>query len=99
MKRVMVENFATRVENSSPFRRILSYAGLLVTCLGSLYSQLTLAQSSSVLQANTVLVGGETRPASSSLQPATAITVEAWVSTPTAVTNYPAFVSYGLDAP
>ena len=55
------------------------------------------AQTSSVLQANQALAGGETRPPSTSLQPSAAITVEAWVSTPTAVTNYPAFVSYGLD--
>jgi chitodextrinase len=55
------------------------------------------AQTSSVLQANSIVVGGETRPASSSLQPASAITVEAWVTAATAVTNYPAFVSYGLD--
>ena len=55
------------------------------------------AQSSSVLQANSIVAGGETRPASSSLQPAPAITVEAWVTVSTTATNYPAFISYGVD--
>jgi chitodextrinase len=97
MKRATVEVFASRVENSSHFRRLLTFAGWLVACFGGCVFQTALAQSSSVLQANTVIAGGETRPASSSLQPASAITVEAWVTAPTAVTNYPAFVSYGLD--
>jgi hypothetical protein len=44
----------------------------------------SLAQSTSVLQANSVLAGGETRPASTSLQPASAITIEAWVTGTTA---------------
>lgn len=56
------------------------------------------AQSSSVLQANSIVAGGETRPPASSLQPSTAITVEAWITAPATATNYPAFVSYGLDS-
>jgi hypothetical protein len=56
-------------------------------------SSLVEAQTSSVLQANSIVTGGETRPASTSLQPATAITIEAWVTAPSAMTNYPALVS------
>jgi fibronectin type 3 domain-containing protein len=58
----------------------------------------SVAQSTSVLQANSILAGGETRPASTSLQPASALSIEAWVTATTAVTNYPAFVSYGQDS-
>jgi chitodextrinase len=56
----------------------------------------THAQNSSVLQASQVAAGGETRPASPSLQPG-ALTIETWIATPSAVTNSPAFVAYGPD--
>ena len=74
------------------FRRAIGLTALLLAAFAAH------AQSSSVLQANSIVSGGETRPASSSLQPASAITIEAWVTAPTAATNYPAFVSYGLDS-
>ncbi len=41
--------------------------------------------------------GGQTAPASASLQPSS-ITVEAWVTASQAQTNFPAFVSYGTDS-
>lgn len=50
-----------------------------------------------IFQLAPVPAGGQTQAASASLQPATAITVAAWVQAATATTNYPAFVSYGID--
>ncbi len=110
MKHETLANLATRVETSrapdSPTaadrsthvrHRIRLIACLTLLALSCGVLQPAQAQSSSVLQANQVVAGGETRPPATSLQPSTAITVEAWVSTPTGVTNYPAFVSYGLD--
>ena len=43
--------------------------------------------------------GGTTVAGASSLQPASALTVAAWINASTAQSNYPAFVSYGLDTP
>ena len=110
MKHETLEHFSTRVEISRSLtshiernhlkrarRRIRLIACLTLAALGCRLVGTVEAQNSSVLQANQVVAGGETRPPSTSLQPSAAITVEAWVSTPTAVTNYPAFVSYGLD--
>lgn len=74
-------------------RRLLAL--LIVAMLG--LCQLAHAQSSSVLQVNQVASGGETRLPSAALQPASALTVEAWVTASAAQTNYPAFVSYGQD--
>ena len=109
MKHETVEKIATRVEiphvaslhPPSPSARAAHPAGpwwlALILALGWGALRPALAQTSSVLQAAQVVAGGETRPPATSLQPASAITIEAWVSTPTAVSNYPAFVSYGLD--
>ncbi len=93
MKHETVENVASRVENSRAYALLLC---LLLFAFGCGMLEPAYGQSSSVLQANQVVAGGETRPPATSLQPSSALTVEAWVSTPTAVTNYPAFVSYGL---
>ena len=106
MKHEMVEKIAPCVENSHVARphpaflpaslpRRMLFTILLALAGGPF--PIAYGQTSSVLQASQVLTGGETRPPTTSLQPASALTVEAWVSTPTAVTNYPAFVSYGLD--
>lgn len=45
----------------------------------------------------TVAANGETKPGSVIYQPPNALTVACWVQVPSAVTNYPAFVSYGQD--
>src|SRR4051812_34663165 len=55
------------------------------------------AQSSSVLQVLQVASGGETRAASTALQPTSAFSLEAWITASATHTNYPAFISYGLD--
>jgi hypothetical protein len=53
---------------------------------------------SPAFQASKVPVGGTTFAASAALEPSK-VTVAAWVTTaPGPVTNYPAFVSYGLDS-
>jgi chitodextrinase len=82
-------------ENGTSCRRLIG--ACLVLTLSPFVSPAVFAQSSSILQANTIVTGGETRPAAAALRPASAITIEAWITAPTAVINYPAFVSYGID--
>jgi len=56
-----------------------------------------IAWSTTLFQTSQVASGGQTIAGSSTLQPASAITVEAWITASSAQTNYPAFVSYGID--
>lgn len=55
------------------------------------------AWSTTLFQTSQVTAGGQTVAGSSTLQPTSAVTVEAWITAPSAQTNYPAFVSYGID--
>ena len=75
------------------FRLLLSLSAALILAHGMSAS----AQSSSVLQVSQVAAGGETRIASTALQPTSAFSLEAWVTASATHTNYPAFISYGLD--